>query len=72
MYFQTIHSCPRATTEKEKSYNAFLEEDAANITELLNIVYNETGEVLTSNGLSALYEKLLSEVGWREHIKNYC
>lgn len=62
MYFQTISSCPKAATEREKIYNAFLEEDTANITKLINIVYNETGEVVTSDGLSAMYEKLLSEV----------
>lgn len=68
MYFQTISSCPKAATEREKTYNAFLEEDTANITKLINIVYNETGEVVTSDGLSAMYEKLLSEVWCRQHI----
>lgn len=62
MYFQTIGSCPKAATEREKAYNAFLEEYSANITKLIDIVYNKTEEVVTSDGLSAMYEKLLSEV----------
>lgn len=67
IYFQTIGSCPKAETEREDAYTAFLEEDAANITELIDMVYNETGEVVDSVGLSAMYEKLLSEVWTHDH-----
>lgn len=57
-----IYSCPSFLNISAITTDDFLAADAVNVTELINYVYNYTGQTLTPDDLTYMYEKLKSEV----------
>lgn len=66
-----IYSCPSFLNISAITTDEFLAADAVNVTELINYVFNHTGQTLTPDDLTYMYEKLKSEVS-QQQFECYC